>query len=442
VAKPLFYDRVKETTATTGTGTLTLAGAATGFRAFSTVGNGNSCCFCITDSAGNWEVAVGTYTSAGTTLSRQEVLSSSNAGAAVNFAAGTKDVFLVDPAVSAGPQVVRPGGRLTMTTATSVTTTDVTGASAQTLYYTPHRDDRLELWDGYTWRPTTFSEVSLASSSIRASRGGGMTGDITNGSPIITNFTTTGFQPGDPVVGSNIPTTAVIKSVDSGTQVTLTENATATATGASLTVYYANYDVFGYLSSGVLALETTRWATNTTRNTAVVYADGRLTRTGAKDRLYLGSVRLASYENLEDSVAKRFVWNAYSRVERPMQAIESAASWTYSTAAWRAVNANNAIRLQMMRGLDEDAAYAAYAFTAFGSGWAFGIGLDSTTAVALIGSGASSGAVQITGTTPYAGLPGLGFHYLQALEYCTAGTTTATGVSAPYQTGIVGRVLA
>ena len=91
-------DRVKETTSTTGTGTLTLAGASTGFQSFAAVGNGNTTYYCIVDnSTGAWEVGIGTYTSAGTTLSRTTILSSSNSGSAVNFAAGLKDVFVTYP---------------------------------------------------------------------------------------------------------------------------------------------------------------------------------------------------------------------------------------------------------------------------------------------------------------------------------------------------------
>jgi len=92
-------DRVKETTTTTGTGTLTLAGAATGFQSFSVVGDGNTTYYAIYDSAsGDWEVGVGTYTSSGTTLSRDTVLESSNAGSLVSFGSGSKDVFVTYPA--------------------------------------------------------------------------------------------------------------------------------------------------------------------------------------------------------------------------------------------------------------------------------------------------------------------------------------------------------
>jgi hypothetical protein len=92
-------DRVKETTTTTGTGTLTLAGAATGFQAFSVIGDGNTTYYTISSSGSSqFEVGIGTYTLAGTLLARTTILASSNAGAAVNFSAGSKDVFVVYPA--------------------------------------------------------------------------------------------------------------------------------------------------------------------------------------------------------------------------------------------------------------------------------------------------------------------------------------------------------
>jgi len=92
-------DRVKSSTTTTGTGTITLGAAAAGFQAFSVIGNGNTTYYAIVDTTnGTWEVGIGTYTASGTTLSRDTVLESSNAGALVNFAAGSKDVFVTYPA--------------------------------------------------------------------------------------------------------------------------------------------------------------------------------------------------------------------------------------------------------------------------------------------------------------------------------------------------------
>ena len=95
-------DRVRETTTVTGTGTATLLGAVSGYQSFSAVGNSNTTYYVIANqSASEWEVGIGTYTSSGTTLSRDTVLSSSNSGSLVNFTAGTKDVFVDYPASKA-----------------------------------------------------------------------------------------------------------------------------------------------------------------------------------------------------------------------------------------------------------------------------------------------------------------------------------------------------
>jgi hypothetical protein len=92
-------DRVQETTTTTGTGTVTLAGAVSGYQSFAAVGNANTTYYTIAgQTTSEWEVGIGTYTSSGTTLSRNTILASSNAGSAVNFSAGTKNVFVTYPA--------------------------------------------------------------------------------------------------------------------------------------------------------------------------------------------------------------------------------------------------------------------------------------------------------------------------------------------------------
>jgi len=96
-------DRVKETTTSTGTTAITLAGAPTGYQTFSAaIGNANTTYYTIADQSGaNWEVGIGTYTTSGNTLSRDTVLASSNSGSLVTFTSGTKDVFVTYPAEKA-----------------------------------------------------------------------------------------------------------------------------------------------------------------------------------------------------------------------------------------------------------------------------------------------------------------------------------------------------
>lgn len=89
-------DRVRETTTTTGTGTISLGGAVSGYQAFSNIGNGNTTYYAIVGGT-QWEVGIGTYSSSGNTLARTTLIASST-GSAIDFAAGSKDVFIGLPA--------------------------------------------------------------------------------------------------------------------------------------------------------------------------------------------------------------------------------------------------------------------------------------------------------------------------------------------------------
>lgn len=89
-------DRIKETTTTTGTGTITLGGAPTGFKTFSSrFATGDEVYYTIVLGS-EWEVGIGTLASS-STISRDQVLASSNSDALVDFSAGTKDVFVTLP---------------------------------------------------------------------------------------------------------------------------------------------------------------------------------------------------------------------------------------------------------------------------------------------------------------------------------------------------------
>ena len=98
-------DKVRSSTSTTGTGTYTLGSADTGFLNFSVIGNGNQTYYCCTNGT-DWEIGLGTYTSSGTTLSRDTILSSSNNGNAINWTSGAKDIFVTFPAEYSTPGLV------------------------------------------------------------------------------------------------------------------------------------------------------------------------------------------------------------------------------------------------------------------------------------------------------------------------------------------------
>jgi len=99
----LLKDRVKETTTTTGTGDITLAGAVAGFQAFSDVlSDADTTYYAISNrDADEWEVGLGTYDSTAGTIARTTILESSNSGSAVSLSSGTKDIFITLPAEKA-----------------------------------------------------------------------------------------------------------------------------------------------------------------------------------------------------------------------------------------------------------------------------------------------------------------------------------------------------
>jgi|DEB0MinimDraft_10_1074344.scaffolds.fasta_scaffold11325_6 hypothetical protein len=130
-------DRVKETTTTTGTGAISLGGAEANFIAFSSaLSDGDTTYYAIIDNVNQaYEVGLGTYTASGNTLARTTVLASSNSGSAVNFSAGSKDVFINYPA---GKSVYLDGSNQLVINGTAVTSTPaeinlVDGSSAGTI---------------------------------------------------------------------------------------------------------------------------------------------------------------------------------------------------------------------------------------------------------------------------------------------------------------------
>ena len=94
-----------------------------------------------------------------------------------------------------------------------------------------------------------------------------------------------------------------------------------------------NYDVFAYYSSGgVLTLVlSNQWTNDTTRADALATQDGAQVLSSDHTRRWLGTLRASGTNTTEDSVAKRFLWNAYNQRSRTMKVTESTDSWTYGT---------------------------------------------------------------------------------------------------------------
>lgn len=167
-------DRVQETTATTGTGTLTLGGAIAGYQSFAVVGDGNTCYYTIVN-ATDWEVGVGTYSSTGPTLSRDTVLSNSLGNTSPITLVGASSVFLTYPAeksvnldVDGVMAVGQPLGYAdTGILATFVSTdTDYNQVIIQNKSNSPTASANLNISNNVSTGTTGFAELGINSSTF------------------------------------------------------------------------------------------------------------------------------------------------------------------------------------------------------------------------------------------------------------------------------------
>jgi len=232
-------DRVQETSTTTGTGTLTLAGAVAGFQSFSVIGNANTTYYAIVMDS-SFEIGIGTYTSSGTTLSRTTVLESSNAGSLVNFSAGTKSVFCTYPAEQ-GLYLDASGNAIALGTPASATLTNATGLPIST--------GVSGLGTGVATFLATPSSANLASA---------VTDETGSGSLVFATLPTFGTT-GVKLSGSTSGTTTVLSGATAGTSVLTLPVATDTLVGKATTDTLTNKTV--NLTSNTLSGTTAQFNT-------------------------------------------------------------------------------------------------------------------------------------------------------------------------------------
>jgi hypothetical protein len=207
------------------------------------------------------------------------------------------------------------------------------------------------------------------------------------------------------------------------TPVTFTEQSLALGTVTNA----LPYDVFGYLSAGVLAIEKLAWTNTTTRATGITLQGGRYCKTGDKTRLYLGTFHTTSTTTTEDSGGgasqsggKRFLWNMYNRVSRSQSVIDTTDSWSYTTDTIRQANAATGNKCEFILGLAVDRVYADLRCTIFLKSnltkvAKVGVGLDTTTAFSgMVQGGYNAAAVDIYAPDggSYMGIPAAGYHYI------------------------------
>jgi hypothetical protein len=200
------------------------------------------------------------------------------------------------------------------------------------------------------------------------------------------------------------------------------------------------YDIFVWDSAGTIILEALPWASATARATALVRQDGVWVKSGQPSRRYVGTISTTVAGQTEDSLVKRYVWNAQNRVTRPLRRLDPAANWTYSTVTtWRQANANAANEVGIVLGLlTEPIGIGVYSWGWHGStngNFAVGIGEDSTTTAMPTGFAAMGGNNPSSGVSPaiarFDGWPAaIGRHRYIWLEFNnTSGTVTLYGTT-------------
>ncbi len=352
-------------------------------------------------------------------------------------------------------------GRLTLTTAVPVTTSDVTAAG--TLYFTPFRGNVVALYDGADWNGHAISELSLSLSGLLphslhdvfiydnsstptlelTAWSAGATGSITgctNANPPVVDSAAHGLSVDDIVTLSGVVGATGING-------TFRVSAVTTDTFTLQTLAAANPGAPGAYSSGG-----TWYKANYTgsRATALTTLNGVYVKNGATSRRYVGTIRItATAGQTEDSAARRLVWNYAHRVRRNLRVIDgSNSSFNYSTTSFRAWRNNLALAAECVIGVSEDLAEfhaGATSANSSGSPRAVGVGIDAlTTNSAPIFPGSNDTAA-IAHYANYKGYLSAGGHRVNWLQRgAAAGTVTwYDGLSSePFQSGLDGSIAA
>jgi hypothetical protein len=213
------------------------------------------------------------------------------------------------------------------------------------------------------------------------------------------------------------------------------------------------YDIFVWDSAGTIILEALAWASATARATALERQDGVWVKSGQPSRRYVGTISTTVAGQTEDSLAKRYVWNAQNRVPRPVRRIDPAATWTLTiVSTWRQANANAANEVGIVLGLLIDPVELLVMATgqhgtSF-NGFVVAIGEDSTTAplagtVRQLTTSTGANIPYQTVTAAFRGLPAaIGRHRYVWLEWNSASGTVTFHGTTTWTSGLVGTVWA
>lgn len=395
-----FSNRVWADTATTGTGDVTVGSAKPAHCTPAQAGtqDGDERTWLL-EEGNDFEIFRGAYTASGSVVTRGTVLLSQIAGstgatrmtlagsATIREVVAAEDLLsIVDPRAARGVLGIlsQPQGRLTLQSGVPVMST--TQSAKTTLYYSPYVGNQIPINDGVAVAMTTFSEISIATTDTTynpAAIGAGKVNDW---------FV---WDDGGTLRLSHGPDWT---------------NDTTRSAGTALTIS------LGFLTN------------------SVDITNGPLAGRGT----YVGTTRSNGSSQLDwifgaSGTAPWFgLWNMYNRVEVSAVWADGQSSWTYASTTTRALNNRAIARVSFVRGLNEDGVSAlaqTYVDGNSGSAASFGWGLDSAS-VNTTQMQATAPSVAGIGSVQYAGLPGVGFHFLQQTEKSSGAVSyTAWGVA-------------
>lgn len=280
---------------------------------------------------------------------------------------------------SAAGTISNPGGRLTLASATPVMTS--TQSAKTTIFYTPYKGQWVPLYNG-----TQFVMTDIGGELSQAT----------------------------------------------------TDNTKSPAAVAASSVY----DIFVWNDGGTFrATRGAVWTNDTTRAAGLTLQNGIYLNTSSVTNgpaalrgTYVGTVRSNASSQIDwifgalaagATAGFLGVWNAYNRVDVASSSGDTVDSWTCSSTSVRAANANNNLRTTYVVGLSEDSVVALYG-VACSSGVAnalTSVGIDSTTTISFGASAFIPANSSLSAAAFYYGLPGLGVHFIQALESVQSAST-------------------
>lgn len=334
------------------------------------------------------------------------------------------------------------GARLSLTTGVPVTTSDVTGAAS--IYWVPQYHNRLSLYDGVQWGKYYLPEIGAVPTLTNAKNydiyafsfslvpsstdTGADTVTFSAAHGLLTGaWTQVNITAGGLTAGTNYflratSSTAVsfhttlAGAIANTGKVNLTASITATLVGVSLAISAA-------------------WTNDSTRADALTTQDGVYVKSGAVTRRYLGTIRASGTNTMEDSKAKRFVWNLYNQEHRPFLVTEATNSWSYATATYRQANNSTANQVAAVLGLAGGMVRIKvheFAAPSVSNNAAVSIGEDSTTTPVsgVLGMSYAGGLTSFgicLAEVNYS--PSLGYHFWAWLErsHITSGSVTWVG---------------